>query len=57
MHRRIFLRNTSILAGASLLMQKTAMAQLFRTSAFNIKMLRKNVGIFTEKRHNWIFIK
>jgi len=49
MHRRIFLRNTTILAGASILMQKTAMAQFFHTSAFNIKMLRKNVGIFTEK--------
>ena len=49
MHRRFFLRNTSILAGASILMQKTAMAQFFGTSAFNIKMLRKNVGIFTEK--------
>ncbi len=49
MQRRIFLRNTAILAGASILMQKTAMAQLFHTSAFNIKMLRKNVGIFTEK--------
>ncbi|MDB5196326.1 MAG: fold metallo-hydrolase [Flaviaesturariibacter sp.] len=49
MQRRIFLRNTAFLAGASLLFQKRAVAQLFRTSEYNIKMLTKNVGIFTER--------
>ena len=49
MQRRIFIRNTAILTGASLLFQKQALAQLFRTSEFNIKMLSKNAGIFTER--------
>jgi glyoxylase-like metal-dependent hydrolase (beta-lactamase superfamily II) len=37
------------MAGASLLLQQKAMAAFFRTPAFNIKMLRNNVGIFTER--------
>jgi len=49
MQRRHFLRNTALLAGASLAFQKQSLAALFRTSAFNIKMLRRNVGIFTER--------
>jgi cyclase len=49
MHRRHFLRNTALLAGASLVFQKRALAEIFRTSEFKIKMLRGNAGIYTER--------
>lgn len=49
MHRRNFLRYTGVMAGASLLFQQKALASFFGTKAFNIKMLRNNVGIFTER--------
>jgi cyclase len=49
MHRRSFLLNTGILAGASLLVQKQALAQIFNIAEPKIKMLRGNVGIFTER--------
>lgn len=49
MQRRNFLYTAGILAGTSLLFQKKAMASFFRTEEFNIKMLRNNVGIFTER--------
>lgn len=49
MHRRIFLRNTSIISGAALLFQKKALATMFNTFDYNIKMLRNDVGIFTER--------
>lgn len=48
MHRRNFLRNTGI-ATSALLFQKQALAKMFNTSDYNIKMLRNNVGIFTER--------
>lgn len=49
MHRRIFLRNTGIFSGATLLFQKNALATMFNTFDYNIKMLRNDVGIFTER--------
>ena len=49
MHRRHFLRNTGLLAGLSVLGQKQALASLFHTSPNAISMLRKNVGIYTER--------
>lgn len=49
MLRRTFIRNTGILAGASVLFQQNIMAQLFQTQQSNIRMLRENVGIFTER--------
>lgn len=49
MNRRHFLRNTGLLAGASIIFQKKTMASFFNTAEFNIKMLRNNVGIFTER--------
>ena len=49
MERRYFIRNTALLAGTSLLFQKTLLAQIFNVSQNNIRMLRNNVGIFTEK--------
>lgn len=49
MHRRTFLRNTGILSGSALLLQKTALANMLNTFDYNIKMLRNDVGIFTER--------
>lgn len=49
MHRRNFLRNTGLLAGASIFFQQKAMASFFKTAEYNIKMLRNNLGIFTER--------
>ncbi|MBB1283058.1 MBL fold metallo-hydrolase [Flavisolibacter sp. BT320] len=49
MHRRNFLRYSGVMAGASLFLQQKAIASFFSTNAFNIKMLRNNVGIFTER--------
>lgn len=48
MNRRKFICNTALLAGAGLL-QKNALAEIFRTAPSGIRMLRNNVGIFTEK--------
>ena len=49
MHRRTFLRNTGFLTGSALLLQKDVLAALFNTFDYNIKMLRRDVGIFTER--------
>ena len=49
MQRRTFIRNTGLLAGASILFQQQVLAQLFRTQQSNIRMIRENVGIFTER--------
>lgn len=48
MHRRHFL-GTSLLAGASLLFQRQALAQLFSKAPNALRMLRNNVGLFTER--------
>jgi cyclase len=48
MHRRHFLQQTA-LASASLLFQQKAMASILSTGDFQVKMLRNNVGIFTER--------
>lgn len=49
MHRRIFLRNAGIISGTALLFQKKALANMLNTADYNIKMLRNDVGIFTER--------
>lgn len=49
MHRRHFLRNTGILTSAGLLLQQSAFAGWLRPFDFNVKMLRNNIGVFTEK--------
>ena len=49
MHRRNFLYQTGLLAGASLLFQQKAMSQLLGTQQGQIRMLRRNVGIYTER--------
>jgi len=49
MHRRSFLYQTGLLAGASLVLQQKAVAQLFGKQEGGIRMLRRNVGVFTER--------
>ena len=49
MHRRNFLRNTALTFGALTLAQQNVLASLFKGAAGNLKMLRGNVGIFTER--------
>lgn len=49
MQRRSFIYQAGLLAGASLLLQKRGIAQLFQMEEGNIRMLRRNVGIFTER--------
>jgi cyclase len=48
MQRRHFLRNAGILTGASLLFHKQTLAALFNAD-YKVRMLRNNVGVFTEK--------
>lgn len=49
MNRRSFVYQTALLAGASMLLQQKAIAQLLQTEEGNIRMLRRNVGIYTER--------
>ena len=49
MHRRNFIKNTGLLTGAGLLLQQQALATLFKTTEFKMRILRNNVGIFTER--------
>jgi cyclase len=49
MNRRKFLHNTSLFAGSALLFQKTSFASFFNINEFKLKMLRNDVGIFTER--------
>src|SRR4051812_37534721 len=49
MHRRNFLQTTAIITTGSLLLQKKAMASFFQSFDYNVKMLRDNVGMFTER--------
>src|SRR5215212_1772972 len=49
MHRRTFLRNSGMLSASALLFQKNAMASMLNTFDYNIRILRNDVGIFTER--------
>jgi len=49
MQRRTFLRNTCVLSASALLFQKKAVAGMLNSFDYNIKMLRNDVGIFTER--------
>jgi len=48
MQRRSFLRNTGLTAGLLALSSKDLMASFFQQPAYKIKMLRGDIGIFTE---------
>lgn len=49
MERRSFLRNTGLTAGLMALSSRELLAAFLQQPAYKIKMLRNNVGIFTEK--------
>jgi glyoxylase-like metal-dependent hydrolase (beta-lactamase superfamily II) len=49
MHRRSLLKQGSLIAGASLLLQKQAIGSFFQQPAWKINMLRNNIGVFTER--------
>ena len=49
MKRRQFLRNTGMITAASLLFQKDALAALLSNRDYKVRMLRNNVGVFTER--------
>lgn len=49
MHRKIFIRNTGLFTASAFLFQKNLLAAMLNTSGYNIKMLRNDVGIFTER--------
>jgi len=49
MQRRSFIRNTSLGIGALALSHQQLLARFFADPAFKMKMLRNDIGIFTEK--------
>ncbi|HVK97365.1 MAG TPA: MBL fold metallo-hydrolase [Flavisolibacter sp.] len=49
MNRKIFIKNTALFAGAGLLLQHKAFAALLQRSNITVKMIRDNVGYFTER--------
>jgi cyclase len=49
MHRRIFLRNTGFIAGTGMLFQQKALAGMFTPFDYAVRMLRNDVGVFTER--------
>ena len=49
MQRRSFLRNTGLTAGLFALSSKDLFAKLLQQPAYKVKMLRGDIGIFTEK--------
>lgn len=56
MQRRQFIRNTALLGGASFLFGQKALASFFAPN-YQIRMLRRNVGIFTERGGTIGFLK
>ena len=49
MQRRSFLRNTGLTAGLLALSSKELLASFLQQPAYKIKMLRGDIGIFTER--------
>jgi glyoxylase-like metal-dependent hydrolase (beta-lactamase superfamily II) len=49
MHRRLFLQQTSLIAGFSLLAQQRILAQVLGVAQDKIKMLRNGVGIYVDR--------
>ena len=48
MNRKTFIKSTGLLTGA-LLLERSALASLFKAYEFQFRILRNNVGIFTER--------
>lgn len=55
MNRKIFIRNSAFTAAGLLITQKHLLAAFFQQPAWNIKMLTKETGIFTEKGGTILF--
>lgn len=55
MQRRQFIRNTALTAGILSLGSKELMASLFQQPAWKIKMLTKDIGVFTERGGTILF--
>ena len=49
MHRRQFIRNTTLTSGLLMLSSKELLASFFQQPAYKLTALRNNVGIFTER--------
>ena len=49
MNRRIFLRQGSLALGAASMLNRASFSGLWAQDPFKIKMLRNDVGVFTEK--------
>ncbi len=56
MERRSFLRNTGLGLGALVFLNYESLAQFLGDPAYNIKMLTKDIGIFTEKGGTILFM-
>lgn len=56
MHRRSFLRNTSLTLGALAFLHADSLAQFLADPAYKIRMLTDNLGIFTEKGGTILFM-
>ncbi len=56
MKRRNFLRNTALTAAAIAFFNKMTFAELLADPAWKVKMLTKNIGVFTEKGGTILFM-
>lgn len=56
MHRRIFIRNSGIIIAGLVLFSNRALAELLSDPAWKIKMLTKDIGVFTEKGGTILFM-
>lgn len=56
MKRRNFLRNTALTAAAMAFFNKMTLAELLADPAWKVKMLTKNIGVFTEKGGTILFM-
>lgn len=56
MQRRSFLKNTSLTLGALALLNTDSLARFLTDPAYNIKMLTREIGIFTEKGGTILFM-
>jgi cyclase len=56
MHRRAFVRSSAFTLGALSLLSPTAFARMLQDPAWKIKMLTKEIGIFTEKGGTILFM-
>ena len=56
MHRRNFLRNTGLTLASLALLTNRTMAALMADDAWKIKMLTKDIGVFTERGGTILFM-